>query len=139
MTSIIKQKSRAWKWRKASQRKAKLCTLRKIGVNCGQIYQKCLQYDKKTNAKNQKRIQGYCKIQMTGSHQPQGSHYRSCSSPRYSFNNNTRNDRTKLSAETSFMEKRTVQRRKESIYEIGFITGFWAAQPSPKKTLWAEL
>ena len=55
--------------------------------------------------------------------QPQGSHYRSCSSPRYIFSNNRGNDGTKLGAQTFFMQKRTVQHRKESTYEINWFLG----------------
>ena len=54
---------------------------------------------------------------------PQRSKYRSCSSPGHAFHNNTGNDGTKLSVPTSFLEKRTVQRRKESVYEVERLLG----------------
>ena len=52
MAAIIKQNSGAWKWRKASRKKAKLRILRKMGVNCARNYQRYWQYVKKQTQKN---------------------------------------------------------------------------------------
>ena len=54
---------------------------------------------------------------------PQRLHFRSCKMPRYAFHKNARNNETKLSAQTSFIDKRIVQFRK----------GFCAAQALTKK------
>ena len=62
---------------------------------------------------------------------PQRQCNRCCSSPRHPFNNNTMNDGIKLSAQTSFMEKGTVQRKKSRLKEI--ITSYGRHKPSQKK------
>ena len=49
---------------------------------------------------------------------------------RHSFNNNTMNDGTKLSAQTSFMEKRALQRWKSPFMKL---TGLQVAQALTKK------
>ena len=138
MAVIIKQNSRAWKWRKASQKKGKLHILRKIGVNCARNNQRYWQYVKK-HAKKQEACSripwnpdGWKSINL-----PQRQCNRYCSSPRHPFNNDTINGEIKLSTQTSFMEKRTVQRKKSRLK--GIITSCGWHKPSPKKLLWANL
>ena len=83
--------------------------------------------------KNQRRAQDYHKIGWKSINLPRRQCNRYCSSPRHPFNNNTMNDGIKLSVQTSFMEKGTVQRKKSRLNEI--ITSYGWHKPSPKKLL----
>ena len=67
---------------------------------------------------------------------PQRQCNRYCSSPRHHFNINTINGGIKLSTQTSFMEKGTVQSKKSRLKEI--ITSHGQHKPSQKKLLWAS-
>ena len=88
MAAIMKQNSRAWKWRKASQEKAELRILRKMGSELHMKLSKMLAISKNK-----------CKKSDANAKKP--------------FNYNTMNDGIKLSAQTSFMEKGTEQREEK--------------------------
>ena len=115
MVAIIKQKSHAWKRRKASRKGAKRAN-----------FSKTLARTKKKNKR--KKVEACPRLlenpnSWKSFDQPQRSHYRSFSSPRYALDNNTRNDGTKPNAQTPFIERGTVQHRKESIHEINWFLG----------------
>ena len=105
--------------RKESRKNEKSRTLRKRCMNCKPEYRRCWHRKKTQHHKPEacsrptQNPYGW-KLKKL----PRRSKYRSYSSPGHAFHNNTKNDGTKLSVPTSFMAKRTVQRRKKSVYKV---------------------